>query len=159
MTNRGASDTAKTARNHAASDQAVADYRAASQRNDIDALLTTLAPDVELVSPLSGRMVFRGHADLLVLQRAIYATLSELRWHSEIGEGARRVVLGEARVGPLRLTDAMVIELAPDGKIGRIRPHLRPWLATTLLALLLAPKLARHPSVIVRALKNGKRGA
>ena len=156
MTKPGASGTSNTGSNHTASDHAVTEYRAASQRNDIDALLTTLASDAEVVSPLSGRMVFRGHADLLVLQRAIYGTLRQLRWHSEIGEGARRVVLGEARVGPLRLTDAMVVEFAPDGKIQRIRPHLRPWLATTLLALILGPKIARHPGVIVRALKNGK---
>jgi len=46
--------------NRAAVDDAVARYRAASEANDIGALLETLAPDVELVSPLSGRLVFRG---------------------------------------------------------------------------------------------------
>jgi hypothetical protein len=37
----------------------------------------------------------------------------------------------------------------------RIRPHLRPWLATTAFALLLGPKIARHPRVMCRAIRYG----
>ena len=37
-------------------DDAVARYRTASEENDIDALMTALAPDAELVSPLSARL-------------------------------------------------------------------------------------------------------
>ena len=66
-----------------------------------------------------------------------------------------RVVIGDGRIGPLTLGDAMVFELAEDGRIRRIRPHLRPWLALTLLALVLGPKLARHPGVLMRALRQG----
>jgi hypothetical protein len=61
------------------------------------------------------------------------------------------VVLGDASVGRLRLADAMVFELADDGRIRRISPHLRPWLALTLLALKLGPRLVRHPGLIRRA--------
>jgi hypothetical protein len=136
-------------------DDAVAAYRAASEANDIPALLETLAPDVELVSPLSGRMVFRGRDDLRVLLGAVYGGMSELRWREMIGDGpSLRVVIGDGRVGPLKLGDAMVLELAEDGRIRRIRPYLRPWLALTLLALKLAPKIGRHPAVLVRALRN-----
>lgn len=45
----------------------------------------------------------------------------------------------------------MVLELS-DGLITRIRPHLRPWLALTVLALVLGPKVGRHPGVVRRAL-------
>ncbi|HEX4107585.1 MAG TPA: nuclear transport factor 2 family protein [Solirubrobacteraceae bacterium] len=130
---------------------AIARYRAASEANDIDALVETLAPDVELISPIAGRMRFRGRADLRVLLAAVYGTTRDLHWTEQIGE---RVVLGETRVGPLRLTDAMVFDLAPDGRIARIRPHLRPWLALTLFALLLGPRVARHPGLVLRAIRN-----
>jgi hypothetical protein len=63
-------------------------------------------------------------------------------------------VIGEGRVGPFRLTDAMAFELGLDGRITRIRPHLRPWLATTTLALVLGPKLAPHAGVVARALRG-----
>jgi hypothetical protein len=53
----------------------------------------------------------------------------------------------------------MVLELAADGRIQRIRPYLRPWLALTLLALMLGPKVARHPGLVRRALRRSGVGA
>lgn len=135
-------------------DDAVARYRAASEAGDIGEIMEALAPDAELVSPISGRMVFRGHDDLRVLLTAVYGSMTGLRWREEVGGASTRVLVGDATVGPLRITDAMVFDLAGDGQIRRIRPHLRPWLALTLLALRLGPKIGRHPGVIRRALRR-----
>jgi hypothetical protein len=135
-------------------DDAVVRYRTASEANDIDGLMETLASGVELVSPLSGRMVFRGKDDLRVLLTAVYGSMTGLRWREEVGGGNVRVVIGDGKVGPLKLGDAMVFELAEDGRIQRIRPHLRPWLALTLLAIKLGPKVGRHPGVVWRALRR-----
>lgn len=138
----------------ASMDDAVARYRAATEANDIDAVMATLAPDAELVSPISGRMVFRGEHDLRVLLTAVYGTLTGLRWREEMGQGRVRVLTGGAAVGPVKLGDAMVFELAEDGRIRRISPHLRPWLALTLFALMLGPKIGRHPGMVRRALRR-----
>ncbi|HEV2922703.1 MAG TPA: nuclear transport factor 2 family protein [Solirubrobacteraceae bacterium] len=134
-------------------DDAVTRYCAASAADDIDGLMATLAPDIELVSPLSGRMVFRGHDDLRVLLGGVYGSMTNLRWSEQIGQGSARVVVSEAKIGGMRIDDAMMFELADDGRIRRIRPHLRPWLAVTLFALVLGPKVARRPGVIWRALR------
>ena len=133
---------------------AVAAYCDASVRRDIDGLLDTLAPDAELVSPLSGRMVFRGRADLKVLLGAVNGALRDWQWGQQFGEGDMRFVVGRGRVGGLPLDDAMVFELGPDGLIHKVRPHLRPWLGTSVFALLLGAKIARHPGVIWRALRG-----
>jgi hypothetical protein len=135
-------------------DDAIARYRTATEANDIDAIMATLAPDVEVVSPISGRLVFRGQDDVRVLFGAVYGTLKGLRWSRTVGEGEHRVVVGSARVGPVKMTDAMVFELAPDGRIRKISPHLRPWLALTLFALILGPKVGRRPGVVRRALSG-----
>jgi hypothetical protein len=135
-------------------DDAVARYRTASEKNDIDGLIATLAPDAELVSPLSGRLVFRGHHDLRVLLGAVYGGMKGLHWHEEIGDGPTRVVLGDGTIGPFKLADAMVCELDDDGRIRRIRPYLRPWLALTFLALALGPKMSLHPGVMLRAARR-----
>jgi hypothetical protein len=138
-------------------DDAIAIYRKASEANDIDRLMEAIAPDAELVSPLAARGVFRGTADLRVLLGAVYGTLRGLRWKEEIGDGSARVLIGECRVGPLRLTDAMAFDLGKDGRIRRIRPHLRPWLATSVFALLLLPQVGRHPALVLRTMRNARR--
>lgn len=133
---------------------AVATFCAAAQIKDIERMVSVLAPDAELVSPLSGRMVFRGRDDLRVLLAAVYGGLSNLVWREVIGDGTTRVAVSDARIAGLTITDAMVLELDGTGLIVRIRPHLRPWLSITLFALLLGPKIARHPGVLRRALRG-----
>jgi hypothetical protein len=126
----------------------------ATRANDVDRIVSTLAADAELLSPLFGRMVFRGRDDLRVLLGAVYRGLSDLTWREVIGEGATRVAVSDARIAGVTITDAMVLDLNDAGLIVRIRPHLRPWLAITLFALLLGPKIARHPGVLRRALRG-----
>ncbi len=133
-------------------DDAVERYCAASEAAAIGELMAALSPDVEVVSPISGRMVFRGHDDVRLLLGAVYGSLSDLRWARTVGDGDVRVVLGTTRILGVRMTDAMVFELAPDGRIRRISPHLRPWLALTLFAAVLGPQIARRPAVVRRAL-------
>lgn len=133
---------------------AVATFLEATRAHDIDGIVGTLAPNAELRSPLSGRMVFRGRDDLRVLLSAVYGGLSNLVWREVIGDGTTRVAVSDARIAGVTITDAMVLELDDAGLIVRIRPHLRPWLAITLFALLLGPKIARHPDVLRRALRG-----
>ena len=135
-------------------DEAVARYLAASEAGDIDAVVETLTPDVEVVSPISGRMTFRGRDDVRTLLSAVYGSLRDMRWREPVGDGRHRVALGDMRLGPVAMTDAMVLELASDGRIQSIRPHLRPWLALTLFAAVLGPKVARRPGVVRRALRG-----
>jgi hypothetical protein len=135
-------------------EDAVDRYCDATERNDIDAALATLAGDAVLISPISGKMIFRGSEDLRHLLSAVYSSLRDLRWTAKTAGGSTVVVVGEARIGPVRMTDAMVFELASDGRIRSITPHLRPWLALTAFALVLGPKVARRPGVVLRALRS-----
>jgi hypothetical protein len=135
-------------------DDALQRYRVATEANDVAGIMAACAPDVELVSPISGRMVFRGSDDVEHLIAAVYGTLKELHWFEEIGDGDRRVLFGEARLLGVRMTDAMVFDLDGEGLIRRIGPHLRPWLALTLFALVLGPKVGRRPGMVLRALRG-----
>jgi hypothetical protein len=137
-------------------DDAVSRYADASERNDMSALMDALAPDVELVSPISGHMVFKGEDDVRVLLGAVYGSLEGLRWTQSLGDGKDRVAVGKARLLGVRLTDAMVFELAPDGRIRRIGPHLRPWLALTLFALVLGPRVGGRRGMLWRALRAAR---
>ncbi len=130
------------------------EFRAAWEANDLDRFLDTLAPDAELVSPLLARGVVRGKQDLRLLFAAIFGSMSQLRWTEEIMDGDRGFMLAEARVGPFRIDNALMFELDPDGRIRRLRPHLRPWLASTWFALAFGAKVARHPGIVRRAVRR-----
>jgi len=136
---------------------AVRRFCAAAAADDLDGVIATLAADAELVSPLSGRLVFRGREDLRILLGAVYSTLDGLRWEDPIAQGQAASAVAVATAGGLRVDDALLFELNPQGEIARLRPHLRPWLGTTLFALLLGPKVARHPAVLWRAVRAGAR--
>jgi hypothetical protein len=71
-------------------EDAIAIYRAGTEANDLDRFMSAIAPDGELHSPLSGRMVFKGSDDLRVLLGAVYSTLRDLRWNEEVGDEAAR---------------------------------------------------------------------
>ncbi len=133
---------------------AIERFRVASQAGDVGGFMSELAVDAELVSPISGRMVFRGQGDLRVLFDAVYGSLTGLTWKDEVTDGKVALLCGEARVGPFKLGDAMVVELAPDGRIQRIRPHLRPLLGLVAFAVVVGAKMALHPAVLVRALRR-----
>lgn len=114
-------------------------------------MIATLAPDAELVSPLSGRMVFHEPDDLRVLLAATYGSLHALKWTDVLGDGAVRVAVSEGKIAGIRFTDAMVVELDGAGQIRRLRPHLRPLIAIVVFAVMLGPKMAKRFGVVHRA--------
>lgn len=136
-------------------DDAVSRYCAASESGDMQALAATFAPDVELPSPLFASFRFQGSDDVKTVLSAVYALLSEVRWSEQVGSGQTRVVVAHAKFFGLRIDDAMIFELDENDRIRCIRPHLRPLFATIVFALLLGPRVALRPSVLVRGLRGG----
>ncbi|GAB2510807.1 nuclear transport factor 2 family protein [Nocardia heshunensis] len=128
----------------------IARFCAAVEVGDVDAVIGTLAVDAEVVSPLAGRAVFRGHHDLRVLFEMLLPALSGFTWTRLVCDGSSVVAVAEARVLGVRIGDAMLIDRDVDGRIQRITPHVRPWLGLTLLAIVLVPRLVRHPGVVRR---------
>ncbi len=118
------------------------------------ALAATLAPDVRLPSPVIGSAVFKGRNDVTRLLTAVYGMLHDVHWEPPVGEGAQRLAIAQARVGPLRIDDAMVFELDGEGRIAAIRPHLRPLLAMMLFFVMIGPRMAGSLGVVVRALRR-----
>lgn len=132
----------------------MASYCAASEAGDMDALAATFAPDVELTSPIIGSAVFKGAADVRAVLTAVYGLLGKVVWEPPIGTGRERVAVAHTTVVGLRIDDAMHFELDDEGRIERIRPHLRPLLAVTVFALLIGPRVAIHPGLVLRALRR-----
>jgi hypothetical protein len=133
---------------------AVASYCAASEAGDMQALEATFAPNVRLPSPIIGSGTFKGPQDVGAVLRAVYGLIRDIRWEEPIGSGSDRLAVAHARVAGLKIDDAMLFELAEDGRIQVIRPHLRPLLATFVFTLLIGPRVARNPGLLVRTLRR-----
>ncbi len=119
----------------------------------MEAMAATFAPDVELPSPIFGRVTFRG-PDVIGVLTAVYRTVRGVRWEAPVGEGATRLAIARATILGIRIDDAMVFELDEQGRIRRIRPHLRPLAATILFVLMLGPRVAAEPTMMVRGLRR-----
>ena len=127
-------------------------FRSTSEVGDVDGFMELIHPEAELFSPILGRFVVRGERDLRTLFTAVYGSLKGLKWVDQVADERLALLRGQARIGPVRLDDAMVLELDPaDGRIRTIRPHFRPWLGITAFALIVGAKLARHPGLFLRA--------
>lgn len=133
----------------------VARFCAAVAAGDVDAVIETMAEDAEMVTPLSSRAVIRGRDDLRVVFASLLPTLSrDLHWRLRVGNADATVAVAEARLGGVRVQDAMLIEQDRDGRIRRVTPHVRPWLGLTVSGFVLGLKLVRHVGVMRRAMRR-----
>jgi len=77
----------------------VSRFHKASEAHDLDAALATLADDVVIHSPLTDRVAFRGLAEARALFEVVYEKLQDLKYHTTIGDGRTRALVGDAVVG------------------------------------------------------------
>jgi hypothetical protein len=124
-------------------------YRRAAEAGDVDLAMTAFAPDAVLHSPLTSRVRFTGHAQLRPLIEVAYAHLSEIRFHTDVGDERTRVVVYTARIGGEPIEEATVVRLNSDGLIEEATLFVRTLPGLVALMDRFGPDLAR---------KNGRPG-
>lgn len=134
-------------------DDAVTRYCAASTAGDMEAMAATFAADVELPSPILGHATFK-RQDVRAILTAVYSILGAVDWDAPVGNGTTRLAIAHTTILGLPIDDAMVFELNEQGKIRRIRPHLRPLPAMIVFAVMIGPHVAAKPMMILRALRR-----
>lgn len=124
--------------------ETVTQWMAAGQRLDARAATMATAEDVELVSPITDRFVFRGRQQLETLLSVAFEFLESLRYTDVmLGENSAALFY-EGRIGDVALGEAQRLHLDRDGHIDRITLYVRPLPALTRLMRLLGPELARR---------------
>jgi hypothetical protein len=121
---------------------AVARMRAGMEAGDADAAADALAQDVVINSPITLGFTFTGRAQARDLFADVVATISDLRYTDDIGDGDTRVLLARGRVGKQELREAIVLRLGDDGLISELTLYVRPLPGLTTLAAGLGPKVA-----------------
>jgi hypothetical protein len=119
-------------------------YRAAVEAGDLEAYLETLAPDVVLRSPITLRTDFRGHDEIRILMRAVFASIEDIRYHADVGDAATRALFYTAHVGRQHVEEASLVRLGDDALVHEITLWFRPLPGLTAVMGALGPRLARE---------------
>ncbi len=119
-------------------------YRRAVETRDVALALSAFAPDAVVHSPLTSRVRFTGHAELGPLLEVAYSHLRDVRFHTDIGDESKRVVVYTARIGGEEIEEATVLKLNEDGLIADATLFVRslPGLVTMMDAF--GPDIARR---------------
>jgi hypothetical protein len=130
-------------------------YRKTAEAGDIEGLLATLSPDVVFHSPITERVVFRGHDEMRELLEAVFDTFTEIRYFLDIGDDRTRSLAFRAFVGRQPVEEATRVELDDDGRITDLTAYFRPLPAITLIAATLVPKVVarRHGPLLGAVVK------
>ncbi|MFD1544032.1 nuclear transport factor 2 family protein [Nonomuraea guangzhouensis] len=118
-------------------------YREAGEAKNVDAIMSTLAPDVVFHSPLSATAGFHGHEQVRELFTAAMAALSGLRYHTDVGDERTRMIAATARLGRQEIEESALLRLDERGLIKEITMWIRPLPGLTAMMAALGPALAR----------------
>lgn len=119
-------------------------FHKASEAHDVTAALATLADDVVIHSPLTDRVAFTGLAEARALFEVVYDNLHELKYHTTIGDGRTRALVGDAVVGGQRIDATFLITLDDRDKISELTLFVRPLPGLAALMAALGPPMARR---------------
>ncbi|SBT42384.1 nuclear transport factor 2 family protein [Micromonospora auratinigra] len=125
-------------------DETVAAWRAAGERGDAATAVRCLAPEVEVISPLTAQFRFRGRAAVGDMLAALHEVLTEIRFHTEVGAGDTRALFFHARTSREAVEEAQLLRLGPDGLIRELTIFGRPLPALTTVLRDLGPRLLRR---------------
>jgi len=122
----------------------VARWCRAGEQRDATAAAACLAPDVELISPLTEQFRFRGPEQVRALLEAAFTAVEGIRFHTRLGDGDTHAVFYRAHLGAQYLEEAQLLRLNDAHQIREITLFGRPLPALTGLMAALGPKLARQ---------------
>src|SRR5947209_2634601 len=120
---------------------AASDFRAAIEARDLDAMLATLADDVELHSPVSFQP-FEGKEAVGGLLRIISSVLEDFRYTDELPGDDVHALIFRARVGDREVEGLDLIRPGTDGRIVDFTVMVRPLTGVVALAEAVGPQLA-----------------
>jgi hypothetical protein len=127
--------------NHDRVASTVAAWRTAGERGDADTAVSCLADDVTLISPLTARFRFHGRDQMRELLTAAFHVITDIRYHTEVGNDATRALFYYGRCGAEELEEAQLLRFNADGEIAELKLFGRPLPALTEVMKRLGPLL------------------
>jgi hypothetical protein len=123
---------------------AIARWRSAEERGDVDAAVACLSPDIVLSSPLTDQFRFEGSDQLRDFLTAAFTAVKDVQYHTQTGEGDTYALVYRARVGSQPFEEVQMLRLDDEARITEITLFGRPMPALTSLMHIMGPALARQ---------------
>ena len=135
-------------------DVPTAALRRAVQDRDVDGVLALCSDDVAFHSPLTQRARFERHTNVRMALVALFATVEEIEYLADVGEGTTRALFATANIdgrsseeAPIEL--AIRVELDERQKVRDITLFARPLPGLVALAVGVAPRIGRNYGRVV----------
>ena len=124
--------------------ETIAAWRVAGERGAAAAAARCLAPDVEVISPLTAQFRFRGPAQVTDMLASAFEVIHDIRFHTEVGQGDTWALFYHARAGGEAVEEAQLLRLDADGLIRELTLFGRPLPALTAVMTGIGPRLLRR---------------
>ena len=107
-------------------DETVATWQRANETHDVDAARRCLAPGVVLISPLTEVFRFRGPDEVAEVMAAAWEVVTDVRWHTVLGDDTARALFFHARARGEVVEEAQLLRFDAAGLITELTFFGRP---------------------------------
>jgi hypothetical protein len=111
------------------------------EKDDLDAALAVMSPDVAFHSPVVHKP-YHGIDELRVILTAVNQVFEDFRYTAEFRSPDGHVLKFACRVGDRELEGVDMLHVGPDGKVDDFTVMVRPYSAATELRTRMAALLA-----------------
>lgn len=125
-------------------DRTTESWRAANEAGDLKAAMACLAVGVELISPLTAQFRFRGRDQVGEVLAAAHEVISDIRYHTEVGDESTRALFYRGRCGTEQFEEAQLLRLDPNDLIVELTLFGRPLPGVTAVMAAIGPLLVRR---------------
>lgn len=119
-------------------------WRVAGEAGDVQAAGQCLAAGIEVISPLTAQFRFRGRDQAQDMLTAAFGVISDIRYHTEVGDDATRALFYRGRCGGEQLEEAQLLRFDPEGLIIELTLFGRPLPGVTAVMAAIGPALLRR---------------
>jgi ketosteroid isomerase-like protein len=125
-------------------DETVAAWQRAAETKDVALLRRCLAPDVVMISPLTAAFRFHGPDEICeVFAAAWEGALTDIRWHTAVGDGDTRALFFHARAKGEEVEEAQLLRFE-GGLVTELTLYGRPLPGVTAVMTGIAGPLLRR---------------
>ncbi len=122
----------------------VSQWKQASERGDAGLATACLAEGIELISPLTSQYRFTGRHQLHEVLASLFEVITDIHFHTDIGDSETRALFYRGRVGKVELEEAQLLRLNLEGEISQLTLFDRPLPALTAVMAGIGPRMLRR---------------